>query len=557
MPLFSQNVCITTDGTYTADGSAMLDVKSISKGMLIPRVTTAQKETISSPATGLLVFDTDEGEFFYYDGSEWISMASSHIISAPGSNTLVGYEAGSSIQDGGVKNTILGFETGESLTTGDNNTFIGFQAGHSATDSYGNIFLGAYAGYNETGSYKLIIDNYLDGDLDGDPLIYGDLFSNILTINGRLQLSDGTSVLEFSTDGNLADNSDDAIPTEKAVKTYVDNQSGYWTRDAENEQTYLTNSNDYVGIGTIPSYKLDVNGEINTGSALTAGCLRILGEKVLHNSGTQNIYCGVDAGSIIPAGRFNAAFGYKALNVNTGDGTSNTGSYNTAIGFKALLLNTTGNYSTAIGNMALHNQVGYVDNNDLYNVAIGYRSLNSNNPTSQNNGRKNVAVGSNSLFTNSIGFKNVAIGQEAGYSNIDGYSNVYIGSLSGFKNETGDNNVVIGNVSDYYNQGSQNVIIGSNAGQGSSSNTHDACVFIGYQAGKNETTSNKLYIENSASSDPLIYGNFSTDKVTINDVLKLAPRGSAPSSPAEGELYVNSTNHHIYCYLGGTWKQLD
>jgi len=41
-----------------------------------------------------------------------------------------------------------------------------------------------------------------------------------------LTLASGTSVNEFSTDGTLAGDSDDAVPTEKAVKTYVDNQTG-------------------------------------------------------------------------------------------------------------------------------------------------------------------------------------------------------------------------------------------------------------------------------------------------------------------------------------------
>jgi hypothetical protein len=43
----------------------------------------------------------------------------------------------------------------------------------------------------------------------------------------------------------------------------------------------------------------------------------------------------------------------------------------------------------------------------------------------------------------------------------------------------------------------------------------------------------------------------------ISDVLRLEPRASAPSNPSEGDIYVNSTDHHIYCYLGDIWKQLD
>jgi len=43
----------------------------------------------------------------------------------------------------------------------------------------------------------------------------------------------------------------------------------------------------------------------------------------------------------------------------------------------------------------------------------------------------------------------------------------------------------------------------------------------------------------------------------ISDVMRLQPRASAPSNPSEGDIYVDSTDHHIYCYLNGVWKQLD
>ena len=43
----------------------------------------------------------------------------------------------------------------------------------------------------------------------------------------------------------------------------------------------------------------------------------------------------------------------------------------------------------------------------------------------------------------------------------------------------------------------------------------------------------------------------------ISDVMRLEPRASAPANPSEGDIYVNSTDHHIYCYLNGVWKQLD
>ncbi|MCD4736450.1 MAG: tail fiber domain-containing protein [Bacteroidales bacterium] len=78
--LNSQNIAITDDGSYSADNSAMLDVKSTSKGMLIPRVTWNQRENISAPATGLFVFQTDSTEGFYYNqgtsaNPDWIRLS--------------------------------------------------------------------------------------------------------------------------------------------------------------------------------------------------------------------------------------------------------------------------------------------------------------------------------------------------------------------------------------------------------------------------------------------------------------------------------------------------
>jgi hypothetical protein len=63
-------VAINTNGT-DPDNSAMLDVKSTEKGILIPRMTTAQRTGISSPAQGLMVYDTDLDAFYFYDGTEW------------------------------------------------------------------------------------------------------------------------------------------------------------------------------------------------------------------------------------------------------------------------------------------------------------------------------------------------------------------------------------------------------------------------------------------------------------------------------------------------------
>ncbi len=67
-------VGINTDGS-TPDASAMLDVKSTTSGLLIPRMTIADRDNIASPATGLLVYVTDDNSFYYYDGTNWVNLS--------------------------------------------------------------------------------------------------------------------------------------------------------------------------------------------------------------------------------------------------------------------------------------------------------------------------------------------------------------------------------------------------------------------------------------------------------------------------------------------------
>ena len=72
----AQNTAITDDSLYTPEPSAMLDVKSINKGVLLPRLTTAQRNLVSNPAIGLLIFDTDEKCFYFYNGTAWENVSS-------------------------------------------------------------------------------------------------------------------------------------------------------------------------------------------------------------------------------------------------------------------------------------------------------------------------------------------------------------------------------------------------------------------------------------------------------------------------------------------------
>lgn len=79
-------------GDTTHYAAAIADFESTSKGLLIPRMNTSQVNTISSPPTGLLVFNTSLGAFQYYTGSAWqaLSAGGSGPTGATGSTGIQG-----------------------------------------------------------------------------------------------------------------------------------------------------------------------------------------------------------------------------------------------------------------------------------------------------------------------------------------------------------------------------------------------------------------------------------------------------------------------------------
>lgn len=54
--------------------SAMLDIRSYTKGVLVPRMTTYQRLAIKNPGTGLLVFDLDTNTFWFYNSLAWVEL---------------------------------------------------------------------------------------------------------------------------------------------------------------------------------------------------------------------------------------------------------------------------------------------------------------------------------------------------------------------------------------------------------------------------------------------------------------------------------------------------
>lgn len=130
------------------------------------------------------------------------------------------------------------------------------------------------------------------------------------------------------------------------------------------------------------------------------------------------------------------------------------------------------------------------------NLSIGKLSLNSPSTSSDN-----TIVGCNSAFSNTTGGSNSGFGYQSLYTNQDGAVNTAIGYQSLYSNVSGF----------------RNTALGANAGKNSLGSRN---IFIGFNSGFNETGSDKLYIEPTGSATPLIYGNFASDSIIINGVLK-------------------------------------
>lgn len=85
---FAQSVSINNTAAI-ADSTAILDVSSTTKGLLIPRMTALQKTGIVTPATGLLIYQTDgQAGFYYFNGSIWLLLTTS-AINTDNQNTLI------------------------------------------------------------------------------------------------------------------------------------------------------------------------------------------------------------------------------------------------------------------------------------------------------------------------------------------------------------------------------------------------------------------------------------------------------------------------------------
>jgi hypothetical protein len=236
-------VGINSDGS-SPDASAMMDVKSTTKGALLPRMTTTQRLLISSPIEGLLVYDTDLKSLVFYDGAAWLAFRNSLVdkdkdtgilleettdedainfdingdkklymervsnearLVFSGGYIYIGKETGNnSVLDG--NSVVIGKEAGKSMTIGKYNVGLDYLTLNSITDQDYNVALGRLSGRDYLGSYSIFIGNetgsqtsvsinttdeilFIDNVAGDNPLVFGNFDTDYLQINGTLNIN--------------------------------------------------------------------------------------------------------------------------------------------------------------------------------------------------------------------------------------------------------------------------------------------------------------------------------------------------------------------------------
>jgi len=365
---YGQRIAINEDGS-APNPNAILDIKSFTKGILIPRVSTAGRLAIPN-TKGLLVYDTTAGSFWYNTGAQWLTFGlgspsssswllngngglaaknflgildkkplvfsingqASGLIDPTSGNTFWGYKSGQSDRPdlGGRDNAAIGISSLSANTSGNFNTAVGTNSMNGNTDGQLNTAVGSFSMFDD-GSFQ----NVAVGDGANQ---FGGGISNTANGSGALNSAGGFE--------NLA--------------------SGYNALHS----SHGTFDNTAVGHNALFS---------NTG----------FGAQFITAIGAWSFYQNRNHGFKTAIGAFTGVADTAVNNTFAGSfaAYSNTSGFElVAFGSQALYANTTGGFSTAIGAAALSNN---------------------------NTGQDNVAAGAGALSGNITGFNNLAVGHAA------------------------------------------------------------------------------------------------------------------------------------------------
>jgi hypothetical protein len=412
LALQSQGIAVGTD---TPNAAAIMELESTDKGILIPRLTTTERNAIvglGATQEGLLIFNSTGNQFNFWDGSAWVIIpgltAPSWVLSGNSGtvegtdfigttdnipiNFKVNNEKAGRINSNGQ--TFYGYQSGN-VNTATSNTGIGFQNLFSTTTGNYNIGIGVQSLYNNltaSNNFALGYRALYSITAASDNIAIGNesLYSNT---TGRYNIALGHNALRSNT----------------------------------------------IGFGSIAI------GYNALSSSTVAGSNIAIGRNALaaNTTASFNIGIGFNTLAVNSTGDYNTAIGNNTLEDNTlGDG-------NIAIGSSSLRNNTTGDQNIGIGGLlsntigednvavGIGSLAGNLDGNE--NVAVGFQAINLNE-----SGEQNTAIGTRSMLNNNSGNLNAALGYRTLYDNLTGNSNVAVGSDAFRHLTTGEYNVAVG-----------------------------------------------------------------------------------------------------------------
>lgn len=434
--------------------------------------------------------------------------------------------------DSGSKNVVAGYRSLYNNTIGSDNIVSGFEAMRANKSASKNIAIGTQA---------LFKQNFTNAgavyDADNVAIGYQSLYntngttnangtgnigigkytlSNNATGNNNIALGNSALGVTWTATGTMTGSNNIALGS-ASIKSLTSgsnnialgnlslsyNQVGSDNISLGKDALYYSVSqSNGLAIGTRAMQNYAISGSVGTNDNVAIGYEALKGTTccTLYN---QNTAVGYQAITAITSGSANTGIGYQSLFKNTSGyqntatgfnslNSNSTGTQNSGFGVQTLFKNTIGNYNAANGFESLYSNI-----NGDGNSATGYSALYSNT-----SGGANTAIGSVALYSNTIGSGNTAIGNQSLKGNLTGTTNTACGTGSLLTNTLGDNNTAFGTEALYLNTGSGNVA-------------------VGYRAGFNETTSNKLYIENSNSTTPLIYGEFDNNLLRFHGNLEV------------------------------------
>ncbi len=460
-------VAINTSGA-TATASSMLDISSSTAGILIPRMLTAQKNAIASPANGLLVYDTETDSFWYYDGTssgwnEVITSASSSINNltdgkSNGTNVFIGDNAG--INTTNFDNTAVGISALTTNTQGNGNSAIGYNTLSQTTTGSENTANGAYSLYsNTTGVANTAI---------GKGALYNNTTGTFNTVLGVRANSNNQTGWNNTIIGYEAGKSTSLH--NKSGNIFLGYKAGF--NETGSNKLYIENSNSSTPL---------IGGDFANDSIFLNGIVRISGgspgtDKILTSDANGNATWENNAAAYDINGLSDGRSDGNSIFLGDGAGVSDdlTSNHNIGIGKNSLNSVTTGSANIAIGKNSLSNSTttfasiaigedALSVSTDKSGLAIGYEALKNNGTgaTLPQHSSTNIAIGFQSLKANTIGYSNITLGSQSLISNTTGYQNTAIGASSLYSNITGYQNTAIGYRTLKSNTESNNIAIGS------------------------------------------------------------------------------------------------